>query len=54
MSLYFSTLENLQMKNNCVICCSPLFQVGYCIWLVWPVIFFEFGRPKMCQGVALE
>ena len=54
MYLHFSTLKNLQMKNNDVIFCSPMCQVGYCLWLMWPVTFFEFDRPEMCQGGALE
>jgi len=27
------------MKNNDVICCSIMFQVGYFVWHIWPSVF---------------
>jgi len=53
MSLHFSTLKNSQMENNDAICCSLSFQVGYCIWHIWPAVF-EFDRPDICEGGVLE
>jgi len=53
MFLNFSTLKDLGMKNN-DICCSPTFEVGYCIWHEWPANFFEYDRPNMCESVAVE
>jgi hypothetical protein len=47
-------LKILQMKNKDVICCSPAFQVGYCIWHVRTMNFLEFDRPENCEGGAVE
>jgi len=40
--------------NNDDICCIPTYRVGYFIWYKWPAIFFEFDRPEMCEGCAVE
>ena len=38
------------MKND-VICISPKCQDGY---YIWPAVFFNFDRPEMYEGGALE
>ena len=53
LSLHFSTLKKLQ-KNNDIIWCSPVFQVLYYIWHIWAAVFFEYDRPEMWEGGAIE
>ena len=50
-----SILDSIIFRNkNNDICCSPTFEVRYCIWHVRPATFFEFDRPEMCEVDAVE
>jgi hypothetical protein len=51
--LHFSTLKNLQMKNNYVFVAAQCFSL-HIVYGIYDLRFFKFDSPETCEGGALE